>query len=436
MQRRFSVLFLMMALVAMLLTGCSTITETVGQAVSDQVAAVLPTLAASAALPTSEAVIQPASQSNPTATVEAPFTEAEDAAAEPAVVQPVPVQQTAQERVFIDLYQRVNPAVVSVNLTSGGGSGFVIDPSGYIVTNNHVIAEGGPIVVAFADGSTYDAEIVGADSQADVALLKIDATGLPALPLGDSEALEVGQLVVAIGSPFGLDNTMTTGIVSALSRSLPADSTGSSLGSFYTIPSVIQTDAAINPGNSGGPLINLAGEVIGINTAIESAVAANSGVGFAVPSNVVKTVVTQLREGGEVAYPWLGIAGGTLTSAVAQEMGLASATRGVLVSEVTEGGPAEAAGLQGGEPGTGLGGDIITAIDGQTVTLFDDLLSYIVVNTTVGQNVTLSILRDGQPQTITVTLGQRPTTVESPQLQLQPGQDGFELPNEFPTPQP
>ena len=207
MQRRISVLFLMVALVAMLLTGCSTITESVGQAVSDQVAAVLPTIAASAALPTSEAVIQPASQTNPTATAEPSFTEGDDAAAEPEVVQPVPVQQTTQERVFIDLYQRVNPSVVSVNLTSGGGSGFVIDSEGYIVTNNHVIAEGGPIVVGFADGSTYEAEVVGADSQADVALLKIDATGLPALPLGDSDALEVGQLVVAIGSPFGLDNT-------------------------------------------------------------------------------------------------------------------------------------------------------------------------------------------------------------------------------------
>ena len=267
MQRRFSVLFMMVAIVALLLTGCGTITETVGQVVSDQVASVLPTLAASAALPTSEAVIQPASQTDPTATAEAPFTNAENAATEPEVVQPVPVQQTTQERVFIDLYKRVNPSVVSVNLTNGGGSGFVIGSDGYIVTNNHVIAEGGPIVVGFADGSSFDAELVGADSQADLALLKIDATGLPALPLGDSEALEVGQLVVAIGSPFGLDNTMTTGIVSGLSRSLPADST--TLGSFYTIPNVIQTDAAINPGNSGGPLINLAGEVVGINTAIE-----------------------------------------------------------------------------------------------------------------------------------------------------------------------
>ncbi len=429
MQRRFSVLFMMVAIVALLLTGCGTITETVGQVVSDQVASVLPTLAASAALPTSEAVIQPASQTDPTATAEAPFTNAENAATEPEVVQPVPVQQTTQERVFIDLYKRVNPSVVSVNLTSGGGSGFVIGSDGYIVTNNHVIAEGGPIVVGFADGSSFDAELVGADSQADLALLKIDATGLPALPLGDSEALEVGQLVVAIGSPFGLDNTMTTGIVSGLSRSLSADST--TLGSFYTIPNVIQTDAAINPGNSGGPLINLAGEVVGINTAIESPVRANSGVGFAVPSSVVKLVVTQLRDSGEVRYPWLGIAGGTLSSAIAEEIGLDSATRGVLVSEVTAGGPAEAAGLRGGDPTTGLGSDVITAVDGQPVLLFDDLLGYI-VQQSIGQSISLTILRDGQPQTLTVTLGERPATIEQPQLQ----QDGFELPNAFPTPTP
>ena len=178
MQRRFSVLFMMVALVALLLTGCSTITETVGQAVSDQVASVLPTLAASAALPTSDAVIQPASQTNATATPEATFTEGEDAAAQPEVVQPVPVEQTSQERIYIDLYNRVNPSVVSVNLTSGGGSGFVIGSDGYIVTNNHVIAEGGPIVVGFADGSSFDAELVGADSQADLALLKIDALSL------------------------------------------------------------------------------------------------------------------------------------------------------------------------------------------------------------------------------------------------------------------
>ena len=163
----------------------------------------------------------------------------------------------------------------------------------------------------------------------------------------------------------------------------------------------------------------------------------NSGVGFAVPSNVVKSVITQLRESGEVSYPWLGIAGGTLTSAVAEEIGLAATTRGVLVSEVTAGGPAEAAGLQGGAAETGLGGDIITAIDGQTVTQFDDLLSHIVINTTVGQNVTLSILRDGQPQTITVTLGERPASIEQPQLgqELPEGlPDGF--PEVFPTPQP
>ncbi|MBX7254338.1 MAG: trypsin-like peptidase domain-containing protein, partial [Candidatus Promineofilum sp.] len=307
--------------------------------------------------------------------------------------------------------------VVSVYMTSGSGSGFVIDPDGYIVTNNHVIAEGGPITVYFSNGEVKDATLVGTDTQADIALLKVDAAPgeLTAVPLGDSDALEVGQSVVAIGSPFGLDNTMTTGIVSALSRSMPADETG--LTGTYTIPNVIQTDAAINPGNSGGPLFNLAGEVIGVNTAIESPVRANSGVGFAVPSNVVKVVIAQLREGGAVKYPWLGIAGGTLTADMAEEMGLARTTRGVIVSEVTAGGPAATAGLQGGDATTGLGGDIIIGINDLTVTTFDDLLGYIVQETTIGQTVTLTVLRDGQQVTVPVTLGERPAAVEEPQLQ-------------------
>ena len=421
MKHRFSVLFLLVAIASLLLTGCG-LADEVGQAVRDEVAAVLPTIAAAAPLPTSEVLIQPVAQTDPTAdpsvTTQAPFVEAEDAASVPQVVQPIPVDPTTQERTFIDLYNRVNPAVVSVYLQMGSGSGFVIDPDGYIVTNNHVVAEGGPIVVGFSNGERLDAEVIGTDSQADIALLKVEATGLTALPLGDSDALEVGQFVVAIGSPFGLDNTMTTGIVSALSRSLPADSTG--LGGTYTIPDVIQTDAAINPGNSGGPLLNLAGEVIGVNTAIESATRSNSGVGFAVPANVVKVVVTQLREGGEVRYPWLGIAGGTLSPEMAEEMGLDRTTRGVIISEVTAGGPAEAAGLRGGNLETGLGGDVITGIDGLTITQFDDLLGYIVQRTTVGQTVQLTVLRDGQPQTLSLTLGERPAEVEQPQFQQVP----------------
>jgi len=420
MQRRFSVFFVLMALVAVLLTGCGTVTQTVGQNILDQVAEVLPTIAPSAQAPVaSDAELQTTAQTDPAAAATA--TPAADllldTTDEAQVVQPVPVAPTTQEETYIELYKRVNPAVVSVYMTSGSGSGFVIDPDGYIVTNNHVIAEGGPITVYFSNGEVKDATLVGTDTQADIALLKVDAAPgeLTAVPLGDSDALEVGQSVVAIGSPFGLDNTMTTGIVSALSRSMPADETG--LTGTYTIPNVIQTDAAINPGNSGGPLFNLAGEVIGVNTAIESPVRANSGVGFAVPSNVVKVVIAQLREGGAVKYPWLGIAGGTLTADMAEEMGLARTTRGVIVSEVTAGGPAATAGLQGGDATTGLGGDIIIGINDLTVTTFDDLLGYIVQETTIGQTVTLTVLRDGQQVTVPVTLGERPAAVEEPQLQ-------------------
>ena len=420
MQRRFSVFFVLMALVAVLLTGCGTVTQTVGQNILDQVAEVLPTIAPSAQAPVaSDAELQTTAQTDPAAAATA--TPAADllldTTDEAQVVQPVPVAPTTQEEIYVELYKRVNPAVVSVYMTSGSGSGFVIDPDGYIVTNNHVIAEGGPITVYFSNGEVKDATLVGTDTQADIALLKVDAAPgeLTAVPLGDSDALEVGQSVVAIGSPFGLDNTMTTGIVSALSRSMPADETG--LTGTYTIPNVIQTDAAINPGNSGGPLFNLAGEVIGVNTAIESPVRANSGVGFAVPSNVVKVVIAQLREGGAVKYPWLGIAGGTLTADMAEEMGLARTTRGVIVSEVTAGGPAATAGLQGGDATTGLGGDIIIGINDLTVTTFDDLLGYIVQETTIGQTVTLTVLRDGQQVTVPVTLGERPAAVEEPQLQ-------------------
>ena len=234
------------------------------------------------------------------------------------------------------------------------------------------------------------------------------------MPLGDSNALQVGQLVVAIGSPFGLANTMTTGIVSGLSRALPTEELG--LGANFQTPDVIQTDAAINPGNSGGPLLNLDGEVIGVNTAIESPVRANSGVGFAVPANVVKIVTDQLRESGQVSYPWLGIAGGTLTPEGAEELGLPRDTRGVVISEVTPGGPAAIAGLRGIDAATGRGADVVTGVDGLAVDEFDDLLGYIVQQTAVGQTISLEVLREGQTLTITLTLGDR---ADAPQPELQ-----------------
>ncbi len=422
MKQRFSVFMVLLALMAVLLSGCglgeqaaavlpavSTAVNTVQEQVQEQ----LPTVAAQA-----EAAVQEVAQIDPTASpaTDAPAaTVAQTDSTQPQVIAPVPVT-TDLEQLYIDLFNRISPAVVTIYMTSGSGSGFIVDPTGYIVTNNHVIAEGGEITVVFNNGETKTAELVGTDSQSDIALLKVEAAAgeLTALPLGNSSALQVGQSVIAIGAPFGLANSMSTGIVSGLDRAMPTEELG--LGANYQVPDVIQTDAAINPGNSGGPLLNLSGEVIGVNTAIESPVRANSGVGFAVPANVVSVIIAQLRTGGEVSYPWLGIAGGTLTPDAAEELGLPRNTRGVLVSEVTAGGPAAAAGLRGldlaaaQENGTVSGADVITGIDSLIVAEFDDLLGYIVQETQVGQTVTLSVLREGQPLTLSLTLGQRPAT--------------------------
>jgi len=345
---------------------------------------------------------------------------------------PVTASQSAPlstdiENSLIELYKRVNPAVVHIyvideqSFVLGTGSGFVYDELGHIVTNNHVVTGASGLEVVFPDGTRRSAEVVGTDVDSDLAVIKVD--GLPAgvlpIPLGDSDNAQVGQFVVAIGNPFDEAGSLSLGIISGLGRSLSSDRIAEG-GGRYSLPQVIQTDAAINPGNSGGPLINMSGEVIGVNTAIESPVRANSGVGFAVPANVVNVVITQLRESGEVRYPWLGIAGGTLTPDAAEELGLPRETRGVLVSEVTVGGPAEAAGLRGLDPTTNTGADIITGIDNLTVVEFDDLLGYIVQQTRIGQQVTLTILRDGQQQTLSLTLGERPAAPPQTQQQTTP----------------
>ncbi len=417
MKQRLSILMILAALMAVLLSGCSLgddasavlpVFSNVATSVAGTLQQQLPTIAAQA-----DAVVQEVSQTQTQTQPAVPVDQAQ-----PELVAPVPVPPTSQERALIDLYNRVNPGVVTVYMSTGSGSGFIIDADGYIVTNNHVIAEGGEIHILFHDGDVKMAELVGTDPQGDIALLKVDAAPgeLTALPLGDSSALEVGQSAIAIGAPFGLPNTLTTGIVSGLSRAMPAEQLG--LGANYQTPDVIQTDAAINPGNSGGPLLNMSGEVIGVNTAIESPVRANSGVGFAVPSNVVKVIIGQLRESGAVSYPWLGIAGGTLSPDAAEELGIPRETRGVLVSEVTPGGPAEAAGLRPLDPTTGRGADIIVGIDNIVVTEFDDLVGYIVQQAQVGQNVTLIVLRDGQQQTLNLTLGERPATPPQQQQQM------------------
>lgn len=311
----------------------------------------------------------------------------------------------AQEQAFIDVYASVNPAVVHIATASGQGSGFVYDQTGHVITNNHVVQGAQQLLVTFADGSERAAQLVGTDPASDLAVLRLDPTGLPLTPvtLADSEQLQVGQIVIAIGSPFGLAGTMTTGIISGLNRQFPGAASAS--GGQFLIPDVVQTDAAINPGNSGGPLLDLYGRVIGVNTAIESPVRGSSGIGYAIPANIVHKVVPQLIADGRVDHPWLGIAGGTLNSTAADSLGLPADQQGIVISSVVSGGPAEAAGLRGGNQP-----DVLVAVDGREIREFDDLLGYIVQHTTVGQTVTLQIIRDNALQNISLTLGSRPTS--------------------------
>jgi S1-C subfamily serine protease len=256
--------------------------------------------------------------------------------AQPAVIESDDlVSLLAQQQAFIDVYEKVNPAVVNINIGNGQGSGFVYNSDGYIVTNNHVVEGANRVVVTFADDTQLDARLVGTDPDSDLAVIQVDAEPgqLTSVALADSEALKVGQIVIAIGNPFGLENSMTTGIVSGLGRLLPSALAPN--GASYNIPDIIQTDAAINPGNSGGPLLDLYGNVIGVNSAIASPVRASSGVGYAIPANIVNVVVPQLIQSGRVAHPWLGIAGGTLTADLAESLGLSANQRGVFVSSVS-----------------------------------------------------------------------------------------------------
>jgi 2-alkenal reductase len=314
----------------------------------------------------------------------------------------------AQEAVFIELFENANRSVVNITVDNGQGSGWVYDQQGYIVTNNHVVTGAQNIIVSFSDGTDLDATLVGTDPGSDLAVLKVDAKlgYLTALPLADSDELRVGQIVVAIGSPFGLENTLTTGVISGLDRLFPGAQAPS--GGNYNIPDIIQTDAAINPGNSGGPLLDLRGRVIGVNTAIESPVRGSSGVGFAVPSNVIAVVASQLIDNGSIEHPWLGISGSELSAGLAENLGLDGDVRGIAIGDVIAGGPADDAGLRAADQATGQAGDVIVGIDDQDIQSFDDLLGFIVSRTKVGQEVEMRILRDGDVITVPVTLGARP----------------------------
>jgi S1-C subfamily serine protease len=295
------------------------------------------------------------------------------------------------------------------------GSGFVWNQAGYIVTNNHVVNGADTIEVKFSDGTTLPATLVGADPDSDLAVIKVDNPGFTLTPVtvSDSSGVKVGQVAVAIGNPFGLENTMTVGIVSALGRSLPAGSNANGLS--YSIPDIIQTDASINPGNSGGPLVDDQGGLIGVNTAIESSTNSNSGIGFSIPSNIVSRVVPELIKNGKYEHSFLGVVFTTLTPDLAKAMNLTPTQRGALVEEVSPNGPAEKAGLKGSSQSATIngqdvhvGGDVITAIDGSPVKTIDDVIAYLADHTSVGQKVTLTILRGGKEQNMDVTLQARP----------------------------
>lgn len=301
--------------------------------------------------------------------------------------------------------------------TQGAGSGFIWDTKGHIVTNNHVVENADRITITFFDGSTADAELVGADPDSDLAVVKVDvpASTLNPIEVIDTSEIKVGHLVVAIGNPFGLEGTMTVGFVSALGRSLPVETMGT--GPSYTIPDIIQTDASINPGNSGGALVNDKGQLIGVPSAIQSPVRASAGVGFAIPSSIVLQVVPVLIEAGQYQHSWLGITGTSLTADIAEAMDLPANQRGALVIELAENGPSDKAGLKGSDEEVKIdgqtfrvGGDVIVAFDGRPVKDFDDIVAYLARYTRVNQKVELTVLRNGKEKDITVRLGLRPNS--------------------------
>jgi 2-alkenal reductase len=327
-----------------------------------------------------------------------------------------PTSGILSQDLLADLYRTISPSVVNIQVTQistassgfmipgmpaqGQGSGWVWDDDGHIVTNHHVVADASEIIVFFSNGHWAEAELVAADPQADLAVLRVDAPASVELqPLALAESVPpVGYYSLAFGSPFGLAGTMTTGIISAIGRSFSVGD-GTLSGARYSLPEVIQTDAAINPGNSGGPLVNLNGEVVGVNFAISSEVRANSGVGFAIPVSIVQRVIPALIEDGFFRYPYLGIAGTTITPQLVAEGNLPANQLGVYVSEIA-GTPARQAGIRQG--------DLITAIDDLEVRSFEDLIGYLITDTEPGQTVRLGILRNGRAQTVSLTVGERP----------------------------
>jgi len=318
---------------------------------------------------------------------------------------------------LIEIFEKSESGVVRVNVQrnetteviGGIGSGFVFDKKGHIITNAHVVKDAVKVVVTFLDGRSYNAEIIGTDEFTDLAIIKVNAdlVLLHPLSIGDSSNLKVGEQIAAIGNPFGLSGSMTSGIVSQLGRLLPS-------GAGYSIPDVIQTDAAINPGNSGGPLLNMRGEIVGINTAIQSATGEFTGVGFSIPSQTVAKIVPILIEKGEYKHPWIGISGRDIDPDMASVLNLKDAI-GFLIITVVDDSPAHNAGLIGSDKtievegvNYPIGGDVILSVDGIEVRKIDDILIHLQRAKTVGSEMILEILRDGRTTNVTIVLQERP----------------------------
>jgi S1-C subfamily serine protease len=328
---------------------------------------------------------------------------------------------------LITIFENTNPGVVAIKTLTSLASGWVYSSDGYIVTNAHAVGSETRLEVDFPSGQKVFGQVVGSDVNSDLAVIRVevDASLLHPLPLGDSDNLRVGQILVAIGNPFGYDSTMTTGIVSALGRSLPTSAQAPN-GGYYSTGDLIQTDAALNPGNSGGPLLDLNGDVVGVNRAIQTSAytssgdPVNSGIGFAISVNTVKRVVPGLIAHGHYDYPYLGIEALALDDIPLEAINLLGlpTTTGAYVTSIVPDGPCDHAGLRAGTEALNLpgyqnsslkvGSDLIVAVDGEPVNTFDDLIGYLAVHKSPGDTITLTVWRSGQQIAIPVTLGTRP----------------------------
>ena len=328
------------------------------------------------------------------------------------------ILSTKKSLTLVELFEKSESGVVRIDVdkinssreTGSLGSGFVFDDLGHIITNAHVVESASSVTITFLDGSQYNAQIIGLDKFTDIAVIKVEEKPryLHPLQMGDSSTLKVGEQVAAIGNPFGLSGSMTSGIVSQIGRLLPSQDTG------FSIPNVIQTDAAINPGNSGGPLLNMAGKVMGINTAIQSGTGQSAGIGFAVPSNTILKVVPVLIEEGKYSHPWIGISGKDIDPELAKVRDL-DQSKGFLIITVVPGSPAEIAGLKGvseikiiGDKEYPADGDIIVSVDGKEVRKISDILIHLQEEKSVGDEMILGILRDGEVMHVILALVERP----------------------------